>query len=309
MRGGKENGMSLYYRNLRRIGIWMICVAAADLVYELVIRRVLIAAGSPYAALIPHPWGIWVKNLIGVAAGAAALFIYSRKRSYTFGTLFLALLCGAEMVVDILSMTGTLGRRTNGIFDITMLMMILLTYTLSQTNRDMKRWNSVRRNPPAVLDLRLKDTADFFDPLQVGPKMAISREYAGTISRYISAMKVPSPLEINMLCTGHVTDNMRDMMREVLRMHFEAAEDAVVKQLENRYNRVMILVSVSVFVIGVIRQTSMFTDEMIALEIIGNFAAFGLWQIGYTHYERNEGYEELLNVHIAKYANLNFIER
>ena len=38
-------------------------------------------------------------------------------------------------------------------------------------------------------------------------------------------------------------------------------------------------------------------------------AAFGLWQIGYTHYERNEGYDELLNVHIAKYAHLNFIER
>ena len=301
--------MSLYYRNLRRIGIWMICVAAADLVFELVARRMLTDAGSSYAALIPRPWGIWVKNLIGAAAGASALFIYSRKRSYTFGTLFLALLCVAEMAVDILSMTGSVGRRTNGIFDITMLTMILLTYTLSQTNRDLKRWNSVCGNPPAVLDLRLKEAEDFFDPIQVGPKMAISHEYARTVSRYISAMKVPSPLEINLLCSGHVTGNMRDMMREVFRMHFEAAEDSVVKQLENRYNRVMLLVSVSVFVIGVIRQTSKFTDEMIALEIIGNFAAFGLWQIGYTHYERNEGYDALLNVHIAKYAHLNFIER
>ncbi|MBR6706901.1 MAG: hypothetical protein IKI84_09505 [Clostridia bacterium] len=301
--------MNLYHRNLRRMGIWMICVALGDLVFELVVRRILIATGSPYAALIPRPWGIWVKNLIGAAAGAAALFVYRRKGRYTCGTLFLAFLCISEMIVDILSMTGTLGRRTNGIFDITMLMMILLTYTLSQTNRDLKRWNNVRRNPPAVLDLRLMEEEDFFDPIQVGPKMAISREYAATISRYISAMKVPSPLEINLLCAGHVTDNMRDMMREVLRMHFEAAEDSVVKQLESRYNRVMILVTVSVFVIGVVRQTSMFTDEMIALEIIGNFAAFGLWQIGYTHYERNEGYEELLNVHTAKYAHLNFIER
>ena len=301
--------MSLYYRNLRRIGIWMICVALVDLVFELAVRRILIAMGSSYAVLIPRPWGILVKNLIGAAAGVAALFIYRRKSRYTFGTLYLALLCTAEMIVDILSMTGTLGRRTNGIFDITMLMMILLTYTLSQTNRDLKRWNNVRRNPPVVLDLRLKEAEDFFDPIQVGPKMAINCEYAGTISRYISAMKVPSPLEINLLCAGHITDNMRDMMREVLRMHYEAAEDSVVKQLESRYNRVMILVTVSVFVIGVVRQTSMFTDEMIALEIIGNFAAFGLWQIGYTHYERNEGYDELLNVHIAKYTRLNFIER
>ncbi len=300
--------MSLYYRNLRRIGIWMICVSAADLVFELVIRRILIATGSSYAALIPRPWGVWAKNLIGAAAGGAALIIYRTKR-YTFGVLFLVFLCAAEMAVDILSMTGTLGRRTNGIFDITMLMMILLTYTLSQTNRDLKRWNNVRRNPPSVLDLRLVEAEDFFDPIQLGPKMAISREYAGTISRYVSAMKVPTPLEINLLCACHVTDNMRDMMREVFRMYFEAAEDSVVKQLENRYTRVMLLVSVSVFVIGVVRQTSKFTDEMIALEIIGNFAAFGLWQIGYTHYERNEGYDALLNVHIAKYAHLNFVER
>ena len=64
-----------------------------------------------------------------------------------------------------------------------------------------------------------------------------------------------------------------------------------------------------IFVIAVIRQTSLFSDEMIVREIIGNFAAFGLWQIGYTHYERNEGYDELLTAHIAKYARLNFVEK
>lgn len=67
---------------------------------------------------------------------------------------------------------------------------------------------------------------------------------------------------LDLLCSGHVTDNMRDMMREVFRMHFEASEDSVSKQPESRYSRVMILVSVSVFVIGVVRQTSMVSDEM-----------------------------------------------
>ncbi len=64
-----------------------------------------------------------------------------------------------------------------------------------------------------------------------------------------------------------------------------------------------------IFVIGLIRQTSLLSDEMIVWEIIGNFAAFGLWQIGYTHCERNEGCDELLTAHIAKYARLNFIEK
>ncbi|MBQ2029121.1 MAG: hypothetical protein II481_06740 [Clostridia bacterium] len=45
----------------------------------------------------------------------------------------------------------------------------------------------------------------------------------------------------------------------------------------------MLLVTVSVFAIGLIKQISIFNEEMIVWEIIGNFAAFGLWQIGYTH--------------------------
>ena len=81
------------------------------------------------------------------------------------------------------------------------------------------------------------------------------------------------------------------------------------KGLEKRYRLILRLISVSVFVLGAIRQTSLLSDEMIAWEIIGNFAAFGLWQIGYTHFERNDGYDELLIAHIAKYARLNFVEK
>ncbi len=301
--------MSLYYRNLKRIGICVILVSMANLVYELLIRRYLAEAGSPYLSYIPLPWGIWAKNMIGAASGIAALLFYLKKRRYTLGTLLLAFLCLAEAVVIILSMTGSVGRRTNGIFDITMLVMILLTYTLSQTDRDLKRWNGIQSRAASALDLRMSDQKDFFDPIQVGPRMAINQDYASVIRRYVSAMRTPAPLQINLLCPKPVAENVQDMMREVLRMHYEEEEDRIVKELENRYRRILRLITVSVFVIGLIRQTSLLSDEMIVWEIIGNFAAFGLWQIGYTHYERNEGYDELLTAHIAKYARLNFIEK
>ena len=287
----------------------MILVATGNLIYELLIRQYLIASGSPYAAFIPLPWGIWAKNLIGVTAGLVALFFFLKKSHYTLGTLMLLVLCIAEAAVIILSMTGSVGRRTNGIIDITMLLMILLTYTLSQTNRDLKHWNSLKTREPALLDLRLTNQEDFFEKIQIGPKMAINPEYATVITRYISSMRIPSPLQINLFCTDQISESMRDTMREVLQMHFEAEEDAIVKILEKRYHRIMLLVSISVFVIGLIKQSSMFSDEMIVWEIIGNFAAFGLWQIGYTHYERNEAYDDLLNIHIAKYAKLSFIEK
>ena len=56
-------------------------------------------------------------------------------------------------------------------------------------------------------------------------------------------------------------------------------------------------------------KVTLYNEEMVVWEIIANFTAFGLWQIGYTHYERTEGYEELLLVHIAKYSKLCFIEK
>ena len=167
--------MSLYYRNLKRIGICVILVSTVNLVYELLIRRFLAESGSTYLSYIPLPWGIWTKNMIGVASGLAALFFYLKKRHYTFGTLLLAFLCLAEAVVIILSMTGSVGRRTNGVFDITMLVMILLTYTLSQTDRDLKRWNSIQSRSTSTLDLRLPDQKDFFDPIHLARRWRSAR--------------------------------------------------------------------------------------------------------------------------------------
>ena len=162
--------MSLYYRNLKRIGILMVLIAAGNLVYELLIRHCLIGSGSRFAPYIPLPWGIRTKNLIGITDVFIALVFFLRKRHYTFGTLLLVFLCIAEAAVIMLSMTGSVAKKANGIVDITMLMMVLLTYTLSQTDRDLKRFDSVQSHPPSVLDLRLAHQEDFFDPLQVGPK-------------------------------------------------------------------------------------------------------------------------------------------
>ena len=51
-------------------------------------------------------------------------------------------------------------------------------------------------------------------------------------------------------------------MREVLRIHYEEEEDSIVKVLESRYRRIMSLIIVSIFVIGIIRQTSVISEEM-----------------------------------------------
>ena len=300
--------MNLYYRNLRTIGILMILVSAGSLVYELALRRILTETNSAYIWYIPLYWGIWVKNSLGALAGALALLFYRGKKHYSAGTVTMVLLCVLEAAVIILSTAGSAGQRTNGLIDLTMLMMIVLVYTLSQTDRDLKQWKKVSALEAAELDLRLPDPAGFFDPVQAGPRMAINGEYASAVNRFL-ASDGPVPLKINFLCPGRVPEMMRDTIREVFAVYYETEEKRISKELERKYRRVILLFVVSLLSIGILRQITLFDEDTIIWEVIGNFAAFGLWQIGYVHYERDEGFDELLLVQCAKYAELNFLEK
>lgn len=300
--------MSLFYRNLKLIGISTVLVSIGNLVYELIVRRTLAEMNSTYISYFPLDWGIWAKNLTGVLAGAAALAFYRKKKGYRIGTMIVSLLCLAETAVIILSMTGSVWKRSNGLIDLTMLTMIILAYTFSQTDRGLKRWKRISGKEPVILDLRLPNSGDFFNTIQAGPQMVINEAYASMVNRFLAA-KGPVPLEINLLCSDPVSEAMKDTMREVFSTYYEMEEKRISKALEAKYRRIILLFIVSLFSISFLRQVSILDEEVIALELIGNFAAFGLWQIGYIHFERSDGYDELLLVHCAKYARLNFLNR
>lgn len=300
--------MSLFYRNLKKIGIGVVLVSIGNLIYELIVRQVLTDMNSSYIYYIPLYWGIWVKNLIGVVAGAAALVFYQKKKGYRIGTVIMYLLCMAEITVIILSMTGSVWKRTNGLIDLTMLTMAILAYTFSQIDRDLNHWKRISEKKPATLDLRLENPGDFFNAIQAGPQMVINEAYASVVNRFLAA-KGPVSLRIDLLCADHVSEAMQDTMREVFVMYYEMEEKRIGKELEGKYRRIMLLFVVSLISIGFLRQFTILNDEVIAWEIIGNFAAFGLWQIGDIHFERNDGYDKLLLVHCAKYAKLNFLDR
>ena len=300
--------MSLYYRNLKKIGIGMVLASLGNLIYELLIRRFMAGGNAVYASYIPLEWGIWTKGLIGVTAGAVALFFHWKKKHYRVGTLILIFLCIAEAAVIVLSMTGTPGRRTNGLIDLTMLVMVILTYTFTQTDRDLDRWMRISQRQPAVLDLRLRNPVAFFNTIQAGPQMVINEKYASVVTRFLASAG-PVPLQINLLCSTPVSEPMRDTMREVLAMYYEMEEKRLRKILEKKYHRIILLFVVSLISIGILRQFTLLNDQTVVWDVMGNFAAFGLWQIGYIHYERNEDFDRLLLVHCAKFAKLNFVDK
>ena len=95
-------------------------------------------------------------------------------------------------------------------------------------------------------------------------------------------------------------------MQETFNMYYQDEERQIDNYLERRYNRVLALVIISIIAVTVWIYLSPSEDEGVTWTILSNFAAFSLWQIGYTYYERSEGYNELRRAQIAKQAKLRF---
>ena len=179
-------------------------------------------------------------------------------------------------------------NRVDSLISVTLILAALVLYTALQLERSERSWRRIRDAKPSVLDLKLSDVRRWFNPIEIGPK--------------------PRPLVITVRCPGKVSEPMRATMREVFQMYYEDEERHINGYLERRYIRVMALVIISILAVTVWINFSPSNDEGVTWTILSNFAAFSLWQIGSTYFERSEGYAELLQAQIAKQAELRFWE-
>ena len=122
----------------------------------------------------------------------------------------------------------------------------------------------------------------------------------------VETSKESRPLEITVHCPRESSEALQTTMREVFQMHYEDEERRINGYLERRYVRVMALVIISIVLVSAWINFSPSDDEGVTWTILSNFAAFSLWQIGSTYFERSDGYGELLRAQIAKQAKLHF---
>lgn len=95
-------------------------------------------------------------------------------------------------------------------------------------------------------------------------------------------------------------------MEEALRTHYEDEELKVNIFLEQRFGRALGLIIISITALQLVKYYSGGQSTAIVWTIIGNFAAFSLWQIGSTFFERSEASRRLLKIWTAKNAQLHF---
>ena len=298
--------MSIYEKNLRRLGILLIVVSIADMVFELTFYRYVLTAASVLSDPVQTPLGICLKDGIGLATGFLSCYLYYRKEHSTLIVRLQVLLLCIAFPVMFFSTRGSAAKRVDGLINATLVLIAMVVYTALQLERSERNWQKIRDTKPSILDLKINDSRQWFNPIEIGPKLELSSEISSVVDRFLATSRESQPLEITIHCPKHISEPMQATMQEVFQMYYEDEERHVNHYLEGRYIRAMALVIVSITAVTIWINFSPSNDEGVTWTILSNFAGFSLWQIGNTYFERSEGYEELLRAMIAKQAKLHF---
>ena len=298
--------MSIYQRNLRKLGILLIAVSILDVILELVFYRYLQSTMKSFTRQLQSPLGICVKDGIGLLAGVLACIQYHQTKRARWIVRVEILLLVAAFPSILISTKGGLPSRVDSLINVTMILMTMVVYTALQMDRSQRNWQKICSASPAVLDLKLSNVRQWFNPIKIGPKLDMNQEIAAVVNRFLETAKEPRPLEITIRCPGTISEPMRATMQEIFQLYYEDEERHINTYLEGRYIRVMGLVIISILAATIWVTFSQPNNGGITWTILSNFAGFSLWQIGYTYYERSEGYGALLRAMIAKQAKLRF---
>ncbi len=298
--------MSLYQKNLRRLGLLLIVVSILDAILELSFYRYLMSSAVVFTKQLQSPPGICVKDGIGLLTGLLACYLFYRKKYARLIVRIEVFLLIAAFPAILFSTRGNMANRVDSLINATVILMAMVVYTALQLQRSERNWERISSAKPSVLDLKLTDVRQWFNPIEIGPKLELSQEIASVVNRFLETSREPRPLEITVRCPSEISDSMQSTMQEVFQMYYEDEERHVNSYLERRYIRVMALVIISILAISVWINFSPSGDEGVTWTILSNFAAFSLWQIGSTYFERSEGYSELLRALIAKQTKLRF---
>ena len=298
--------MSIYQKNLWKLGLLLIAVSILDAFFELTFYRYLPSSGLLFNKQLLSPLGIGIKDSVGLLTGLLACFLFSHKEHARWIVRVQALLLMAVVPTILIATQGSMAKRVDGLINGTVILMAMVVYTSLQLERSELSWQRICNAKSSILDLKLTDVRQWFNPIEIGPKLELSQEISAVVNRFLETSKEPRPLEITIRCPHEVSESMQATMQEVFQMYYEDEERHVNSYLERRYIRAMALVIISILAVTVWINFSPSSDEGVTWTILSNFAAFSLWQIGNTYFERSEGYDQLLRVLIAKQAKLHF---
>ena len=195
----------------------------------------------------------------------------------------------------------------DSLFDLSFILMTLVVFIECQIRKRQRILPNINKQPPRTLDLRIRGQKELFNPRVMGPHLKPDQGIIDDIDNFLKSSVAFAPLCVCFHSAQSISPALQATMIEALKQHYEDEQRRVEKFLEKRYMRAVLLLLGSMAVLRVLTLFFSAQDSgSIMWVIFSNFAAFSLWQIGATHFERVEAFENLTRLIIARESKMEF---
>ena len=287
--------LTIYDKHLRRLGIIIVVIRLFMILFFIATTYVFHVNTTE-----DNVWLVISKAIVSFTSASFA-FAASRYRKpvplFTMIVLLLSIALAVMLIMD--------KKTTDSLIDITLLMNILLLMVFFQIRKRVLTLQSINRRAPNTLDLRISGHGGLFNPLVIGPHPDPSKEIITVIDHFLQTAP-NAPLNLCFHAAKPISPIIQTTFAEVLQLHYQDEIKRVERFLESRYIRYIALIAISVAMLKIMAAFAAIDSNSILWVIFGNFAAFSLWQIGSTYYERAEAFKEMMLKTIASECKIKF---
>lgn len=287
--------MTVYGKHLNRLGIALI-----------VLNLIKVALVPVFTFFLPHieyeyssVYSIAIA-LIAIVAGIVTLAL-ARHEAWARWSQPFTLFCVVAIVILLIT-----EKKPDAIVSTTLIILIVILNQETKMISRQVKLESIRKRPPVTLDLRISGKGELFDPLVMGPHLELNQGILRAVDRFLETEREIAPLTLCIHSQEDISLPLQATMFEVFIAHYEDEQQRIEKFLEGRGKRSFVLMAISFTALRVIALKVFKYDKGELWQVIGNLAAFSLWQVGSTFFESSEATEELMRKKIAMEADIKF---
>lgn len=292
--------MTIYGKHLRRLGIAIIVTRIIRILLFYVAKRLFSLDGLT----VPPLWIELGETAVSFIMAAIA-FIDSKHQHLVVYTITGSFVLIVVMVALLLHE----GQGMDALINLELLFMGLISCIQYEIRKRVKLMEFINRRTRDTLDLRIKSQEDLFNPIFMSPHIEPDQNIISAIDTFVRTLTVFAPLTICFHSPKAISPVIQDTLIETLRLHYQDEMRRVEHFMESRFIRYIILIILSITVLRVMTLLPNKANQTIMWVVFSNFAAFSLWQIGSTFFERAQAFEELTQLAIIRQSKIVFLSK
>ena len=287
--------MEYYSQNLLILAVFNLVVGVARLFRLFAQQQAQPMIGGPVLMFF------WISGILPMSA---VLFLVVKKKLKLRDAVAAAYVI---ILIYIFLMYMHSEGRYDTLVNLGLMTIIFSTLSLNQCYRQENDWVVLKTRDSQILDIRVSESGQLFNPLVVGPHLEINSDIAEAVDHFVGAMKEMAPLELYVYCGSHISKPVRETAIEAFQEHFRDEERRQLRVLRQRTKRSMVLFCISMSIMFLWSRYNEAIGNSVIWTVLGNMGGFFLWEIGNTYFRHEEDFLELERIMICKEADITFL--